>query len=261
MSIDHLDESLRDSVADLALDRPVSEVMARGTKLRRRRTRTLRLGAASVLAVGALGVSALLPTEDNPIAEPAVASFSGGPTNLTPAELDQVSDRCRESWATKNVDGRPRWVIPAGTMPVAAEKRDGLVLTYFRVGKMAGECTLERQPDKSLRVGGQSSGAYKSLPAGQHLDSKGVSFSDPGPIGGPLADISGLVRVSEDVAKLTIETDGQTHEGYIAGGVGLFWLPDGLPPEAAADLTFTAYDDAGIVLEQETYGNGQPWYE
>lgn len=261
MSTDHLNESLRDSVAGLTLDRPVSEVMGRGYRLRRRRTLAVRGGAASVLAVGALGATVLLPTENNPIAEPAVASFSGGATNLTPAELDQISDRCRESWAESHAGDPPSWVIPPGTMPVVAEERDGIVLTYFRVGQTAGDCSLKRQPDKSLRVSGQSSGDHKPLPAGQHVAFETVIASDPGQMGGPLDNVAGVVRVSDGVAKLTIEADGQTHEGFVAEDLGLFWLPDGLPPEAADDLTFTTYDEAGAVLEKETWGSGQPWNE
>lgn len=267
MSNDHLDEELRNSIAGVALDRPVSEVLARGDRLRRRRTRTFRAGVASVLAIGALGASTLLPsseenplTKHNPLVEPAiaVASLSGGKTNLTPAELKEVSDRCREAWAHGNQEDFPgrglRWALPPSTLPVAAEIRDDLAVTYFKVGQTVGDCLLYRSPDKSLQVMWRSAEEYKPLPAGKHVDFTFGVEPGVGPDGsGPG---SGVVQVSDDVAKLKMEVAGRTREVHLVDGFGVYWFTS---KEWAATeyIPFTGYDDDGTALGQDRLGYKQ----
>lgn len=253
MSTDNLEELLRDDVADLTLDSPVTGVIARGNKLRHRRVRGLTIGAIGALTVGVFGAAVMLPSGGNPIVTPAVASFSGGPTNLTPSELDQISDTCRAAYAEVG------WETPTGTLPTVAEARDGTALAYFKVGNTSGDCTLDRMPDGTFRISSTGHGTLRPLPAGRHLVFDMLDSSDPGPIGGALADVAGVVRVSDDVASLTIEVAGRTLDGYVVDGFGLFWLPGNPSPKAVNHLTVTAYDDAGTVLERHSMDDHGNW--
>lgn len=137
------------------LDLPAAEILRRGDRMRRRR-RTATV-AAAVAAFSVAGVMAYVaipdrlidsdvatpsPPERNPV------GWSAEPTNLTPEELDELSERCLKSaWrelefaydrgrkevpmADSLVDPDDVERIPAGTWPFLAERRGATTKAIF----------------------------------------------------------------------------------------------------------------------------------
>ncbi|WP_182525779.1 hypothetical protein [Nocardioides dongkuii] len=276
MSTD-LEQALRTSAADLTLDTPAADVLARGDHLRRRRRRGLALaasGAMAVAAVAAIGVTALDgqqpdrpsvgATAPEPAPEPApafqVASWSGPTTNLSAGQLADVQAECgtdaRRFRTTVQGATEPGWHLAGTTLPVAAELRDDLVLAYFRQGRDYATCALETTDGGGFQVTAQSAGVEETLPSGRHVSFATAGAADPGPLGGTLADVYVVARTSADVGSVEIHVAGETYTSA-ADGLALFWLPDDVLTQADLDrATVTALDEDGDVLGRS---RGELW--
>jgi hypothetical protein len=234
-----LETRLREQATTVELDRPVDDVLRRGDHLRRRRTGAL-VGAGAAAAVALLAGSIALPPGSSPVVTSAVASWSGGTTNLTTDELTAISEACAE-----------RLPIPAGTLPDAAESRSGTVLAYFRSDGAAVTCVGEELPGGRIEMLRGSTQEYTPLPEGTALgDDIRFGASDPGVEGGPVTGLWAVDEISAQVDRVTAKIGGETYDGTIIDGVTLFWVTGGFERDQVDDAVFTAYDAQGQVLQQ-----------
>jgi hypothetical protein len=234
-----LESFLREQATTVALDRPVDDVLRRGDRLRRRRTAALA-GAGAAAAIAVLAGSIALPPGSSPVVGSAVASWSGGTTDLTTDELAAISNACGE-----------RLPIPSGTLPDAAEARNGTVLAYFRLDGTRVTCVGEERPGGRIEMLRGSTQDYTPLPAGTALGGE-IRFgaSDPGVEGGPVTGLWTVDEVSAQVDHVTAEIGSETFDGTIIDGVTLFWLTGSFSRDQVDDAVFTAYDAQGQVLQQ-----------
>ena len=235
-----LEEALRDSAADLALDRPLTDVIARGDRIRRSRQRRLALGGVAAAVVGATALSIALPQQSSPLLPAANAAWGPELVNMPADDLAAAGDVCR-----RQLDG-PDWRIPSGTQPLAAEARDSVAILYFRHGGMAGDCRMALR-DGAYAVSGASSGRWDELPAGTHVELASMGYGQDR-LNGPVRDVAGALHVSDDVASLEIDAGGDIREATVADGVAMFWLSDGFTMEEVEAMTVTAYAADGTVL-------------
>lgn len=250
MNVD-IEQRLRESGDAIAMSRPVEDILARGDRLRRRRSRGLAIGIGAAATVGALAASVALPLGSNPVVAPAVASWSGGETNLSAEELQAITDACLKGEPSPAYSIIPRsGSIPDDTLPTAAESRDGTVLAYFRHGDAQASCVGDVGADGTVGSAGLLvEENVTPLPAGTDLDPHiGLGFSDPGVEGGPVNELWTVNRVSSRVDRVTVEIAGQTFEGTVLHGVVLFWISESFTFEQVNDAVFTAYDSHGRVL-------------
>ncbi len=248
-----IEQRLRESASAWAMDRPVDDILARGDRLRRRRSRGVMVGAGVAATVTAFAASLALPPGSTPGISPAVAAWSGGQTNLSPDELRAISDACLLPEHESPVDDAfsPAASIPVGTLPLVAESRDGRALAYFRSGDVEAGCVTDLAADGSVgaaRLAGARVNA-EPLPPGTDLD-RGIGFAhaDPGVIGGPVNDLWAVGQISPRVDRVTASVNGESFEGAIVDGFALFWLPQSFDPSHADGAVFTAYDAEGRVL-------------
>lgn len=254
-----LDEALRSAGADLRLDRPLTEVLDRGQRLRRRRYGARAAAVAAVVVVACAGTAAVLrPSADAP---PDDASVAHEPVvrdeplvTLTPDQLAADDATCRESTSSR---------LPAGLLPVVAHRRDGTSLLYYRFDERFRLCTVDRDPDGLVIGSGGTSGRWRPVPSGETYSSLSFGMEpvevDPAAASGDL-DLGALVAhasaafvVTEDVARLVLHAGGEEFEATIAGEVAMVWLPDGqLSVGDTGDATVTTYGGDGEVLEEGT---------
>jgi YD repeat-containing protein len=244
MSTD-IEAKLREHESTVMLHRSVDDVLRRGDQLRRRRTAGM-LAAGAVAAVALLAGSIALPPGSSPVVGRAVASWSGGSTNLTPGELRAISHVC----LTQQPAG-PIGPVPPGTMPIAAESRNDTFIAYFRNGATELTCLTTRRPDGSMRLTTLSATDYAPLSRGADLgDDTGFGYRDPGVMGGPIADAYAADEVSRRVARVTAQVGSKTYEGTILDGVVLFWVTHPDSRRHVDNAIITAYDARGRVLER-----------
>ena len=148
-------ETLLRNSSRQTLDTPATEILRRGDRMRR-----LRRGSKAVAAVAAFslaGVMAYVAIPDRLIdsniatPEPSTSDapqqktpvdWSGKPTNLTPEELNTLTDRClMTAWADVEllygsapeadnaIDPDEVEEIPSDTWPFLAEKRGSTAMT------------------------------------------------------------------------------------------------------------------------------------
>ena len=138
--------------------------------------------------------------------------------------------------------------IPDGTLPLAAESREGTVLAYFRGGGTQASCVADQSSDATRMVSRWEHG-YAPLPQGTDLgDDIRFGYSDPGDEGGPVTGLWTADEVSDRVARVSAEIGGATYDGTIVDGTTLFWLTDSFSADQVDDAVFTAYDAQGRVL-------------
>ncbi len=92
-----LEEALRDSAADLALDRPLTDVIARGDRIRRGRQRRLALGGVAAAVVGATALSIALPQQSSPLLPAANAAWGPELVNMPADDLAAAGRRLPQS--------------------------------------------------------------------------------------------------------------------------------------------------------------------
>jgi len=240
MNHNTLEDALRGSAADLSLDRPVGDVMARGDRLRRRRARRFAAGGVAAAAVAASALSLTLPSSTTPLVPAANAAWGPALVNLPADDLEQADQECRRILRDMG------WQIPAGIKPLAADARGDVALLFYRFDGRTGDCSLERR-DGELSSSGAAAGRWEELTAGTHVELIFMSYAT-GRLDGPVRNAAGGIRVSDAVDRLELEYAGETVEATVDSGVAMFWLPDGMTQQDLDALTITAYDAAGEVL-------------
>lgn len=246
-----IEQQLRESANPMAMNRPVDDILARGDRLRRRRSRGLAVGLGAAASVAVLGASLAMPPGSTPVVPAAVASWSGGETNLSAKELEAITDACLKGAPSPAYSVAPRsGSIPDDTLPTAAESRDGTVLAYFRHGDAQASCIGDMDADGTVGSAGLLVDENVTpLSAGTDLDPHiGFGFSDPDEMGGPVTDLWTVNRVSSRVDRVSVEIAGETFEGTVVDGVVLFWISESFSFEQVNDAVFTAYDSHGRVL-------------
>jgi hypothetical protein len=233
-----IETRLREQATTIVMHRSFEEVVDRGDRLRRRRTGRVA-GAGAAAAVAVLAGSIALPPGSSPVVAPAVAAWSGGPTNLTPTELASVSDACLAGQDS----------IPTGTMPIAAQSRGATVLAYFRSDEAQATCVAAEQPSGDLRLERRLEQDATPLPPGTDVGGEiRFGYADPGVEGGPVTGPWTAGQVSSRVDRVTARIGGQTFEGTVADGVALFWLTGTFDRRQVEEAVFTAYDADSDVL-------------
>lgn len=250
-----LDQALRSSVEHLTLDVPAADVLSRGDQLRHRRRRGVLVGATGVVVAAVLGAVALSgqqPSRDLAGTERAdgapalrVGSWSGSSTNLSTAELVEVREACAAAVGDhSDLEGSAR---PGWTLPVVAERRGDVVLTYFRHGGGFSTCALQSTSAGGFRVTAQTADLEETLPSDRH-----VAFVTAGTTG---SVIDAVVRTSPDVARVDIAVAGHTYVSATGSGLAFFWLPDDEATRAGlGQATVTARDADGVVVERLAHG-------
>lgn len=250
----NLENSLRDAATDLTLDRPVGDVLARGTRLRsRRRRNVLAAGAAAaVVAAGVLTTTHPLDGTDPSGGEEGdvmPVAWSSTTSNLTPAQIEDVREACARSAArvAAGGDDEPGWQLPSTVQPLAAQRRDDTVLTYFHGGGAYETCTLAFTRSGRLQVTGQTAGSEVSTPQRSALRFVTAGAADPGRQGGKLSEVYAVLRTSPATAHVALTIAGQSYPGTVADKYGLafLWLPDQAFDQDQLDTaTIRAFDSS-----------------
>lgn len=264
-----LEQNLRSTAAGLTLETPVAEVLTRGSRIRRHRRRAVGAGVTGALAVTAFGVTALAGPQPSqgPIGAVGPArsdafqtvSWSSPTTNLTDEQLVAVQKTCgasaREAAQTGGLTERG-WGLPGTISPVAAELRDGTVLTYFRQGRDYATCELELTEAGRFRTVGQTAGIEKAAPTDGQVALVTMGAADPGPMGGKLSDVFAVAQTSSDVARVEIVIAGERYTSPVnADDLVFFWFADDQFTQADLDqATITSLDTDGNVLSRSTKG-------
>lgn len=242
--------ALRTRTADVILDRPVDDVLRRGDRLRRRRTRRVTTAVTAAAVIGAAGISLATRSPEPPPVRPAVKAWGAELVNLPTPELKEAGGRCREALRGIGIS------VPANARPVAADARGRVAIIIWRVDNDLAECTLSREQG-GWQVGGWGGHDWEELSSDEHysmitLSAGSTEPQDPGSgpgLTGPLQQVSGVGRVSDAVESLLIVVDGQTLEATVGKGLALFWMPDGISQDDLDNATVWAYDVDGRVLD------------
>lgn len=235
-----LEEALRESTADLTLDRPLDDVVARGDRLRRQRSRRIAVSGVAAAVVGATALSVTLPHDSSPLLPDANAAWGPALVNLSGDDLAEAGKECRAALS------HSAWRIPADAEPIAADLRNGTAVLLYQAGDTVGACTLTPgNPGFAPRSG--STALWRELPAGIHVELISLSFGSTG-LDGPLNHTAGSLRVSDAVDRLVIAVGGESSEARVGNGVAMFWVPDGVSQDELDELAITAYDADGAVL-------------
>ncbi len=215
MSTD-LEQALRTTGADLTLDHPVSDVLARGTQIRRRRHGARIVGAAGVLAIA--GVTFTQVGADH---EPAP---------LVPTVLrSSPEEQCRHQTA----DDVP---IPDGLAPVLSAQHDGEAARVYLYDGRYAACT-SRTSNGAWIGNSSASGPWRPMRARSY---RTHVFSS-----------SLVMQVADDVDRVTLEVDGSVAEADIQGGYAVIWFPAAATQEDVIESSVvTAYDAGGAILQQ-----------
>lgn len=267
-------ESLLRTSSRRTLDVPAEEVLRRGDWMRRRRRGTKAV--AAVAAFAAAGVMAYVAVPDRLIdsniatPEPSMTSapgqkapvdWSGDPTNLTPEELDTLSEAClKTAWADivslwaefpeagNAVDPDEAERIPAGTWPFLAEKRGPTVMAYFDGPDYEVTCSTPQTADPDPDSEPDLAEAY-----GHHQ--VWGAFAETGPWEGFARGPSGAgtyfwVPVPEElgVTEVVFTSSGEDFPATIVNGVAVAWTDH---PVATGSATFRAHDADGNLVHPE----------
>ena len=259
---------LRNSRAQ-TLDVPAAEILRRGDRMRRRRRGTKAVAAVAAFSLAGIGAYVAIPDRliDSEIATPepptqkTPVDWSGNPTNLTPEELDVLSDRClMTAWA--DVESRygtapdadnainPDEVeeIPAGTWPFLAEKRGSTAMAIFDGRDYEVTCSTVHDASRSADSDPDLAGAF-----GQ--PQVWGAFAETGPWedfyrGGTSAGTEFMLPLPEtmDVTKVVFTSSGEEIPATIVNGVAVAWTDHDVDVESA---TFRAYDADGDLVHPD----------
>ena len=248
-----LHHALDESTETLTLDRSVTDIVARGDRIRRGRRR-IALGGAAAVVAGAAALSVALPQGSSPMVPSAQAAWGPNAVNLAAGELDAAGQVCREEFAPAFAKG---WTLPADVPPIAADERNGLAeLVYVHDG-VIGTCSLARDGGGYAPRGG-SWDEVETLGPGIHLgfitmtgaigtpDAQGRLIYSPD---GPVSQAVGILQASDEVKRVEVTVAGTTVEAAVHEGFVFFWLPDGHPQSVVDAATVVAYDSEGSELE------------
>ncbi|MER7559178.1 hypothetical protein ABTZ46_19700 [Nocardioides sp. NPDC126508] len=263
-------ETLLRTSSRQTLDLPAAEILRRGDRMRRRR-RTGKV-AAAVAAFSVAGVMAYVAIPDRlidsdvatPAPEKHPVDWSGEPTNLTPEELDELSDRCLESaWqelrfeydtgrklvpeADNLVDPDDVERIPAGTWPFLAEKRGATTKAIFDGTDYGVTCSATASTLTSV--------------SGHHLASASGTpivwdaFEQTGPwehfsrgSGGDMSEFILPLPEELNVTKVVFTLRGKDIPATVVNDMAVAWT-ENLGNVASA--SFRAYDADGKLVHDE----------
>lgn len=251
------------------LDVPAAEILRRGDRMRR-----LRRGTKAVAAVAAFSVAGVLayvaipdrlidseiatpepPTQKTPV------DWSGNPTNLTPEELDVLSDRClMTAWAdvksmyadppraTNAINPDEVEQIPDGTWPFLAEKRGSTAMAVFDGRDYEVTCSTVYDASRSADSDPDLAGAFG-------LPQVWGAFAETGPWedfshSGTGAGTEFMLPLPEtmDVAKVVFSSSGEEIPATIVNGVAVAWTDHDVDVESA---DFRAYDADGNLVHPD----------
>ena len=262
-------ETLLRNSSRQTLDVPAAEILRRGDRMRR-----LRRGTKAVAAVAAFSVAGVLayvavpdrlidseiatpepPTQKTPV------DWSGNPTNLTPEELDVLSDRClMTAWAdvksmyadppraTNAINPDEVEQIPDGTWPFLAEKRGSTAMAVFDGRDYEVTCSTVYDASRSADRGPYLAGAFGRPQVWG-------AFAETGPWedfsrSGTGAGTEFMLPLPEtmDVAKVVFTSSGEEIPATIVNGVAVAWTDHDVDVESA---DFRAYDADGNLVHPD----------
>ncbi|NGN95862.1 hypothetical protein G5C66_24375 [Nocardioides sp. KC13] len=221
------------------LDRPADAILARGDHMRhRRRTSTAIVGAVGVAALAAaayvvvpevVGESsppiATAPPAPGRIAPTATVDWSGGPTNLSADELDQLSDSCLTSaYATEPLSrtSTATGEIPAGTHPTVAERREtGIEALFIGNGHLVTCSTPGGMPVGHRFEATEASG--RTFAMSEHAADKWPETVSWGLDTGTTM----VLRVPDEVASVEVTLGEKTFPAVIVDDAAVTWLGPG----------------------------------
>lgn len=267
-------ETLLRNSSRQTLDVSAAEILRRGDRMRR-----LRRGSKAVAAVAAFSLAGVMayfviPDRliDSNIATPEPSTttapgqktpvgWSGDPTNLTPEELDVLSDRClMTAWADvkSSYAGAPEATnainpdeveqIPEGTWPFLAEKRGSTAMAIFDGRDYEVTCSTVHDASRSADSEPDLAGAF-----GQ--PQVWGAFAETGPWedfyrGGSGEGTEFLLPLPEkmNVTEVVFTSSGKDFPATVVNGVAVAWTDHKVD---AASATFRAYDADGSLVHPE----------
>lgn len=260
-------ETLLRNSSRQTLDVSADEILRRGDRMRRRRRGSKAVAAVAAFAVAGVMGYVTIPDRlvDSNIATPdpsttapgqkTPADWSGDPTNLTPQELDTLSERCLETaWADVvslyadmpdadnaiNPDEVER--IPAGTWPFLAEKRGPTAMAFFDGPDYEVTCSTSQSADPDPDGEPDLTGAFgRPLVWGAFAETGQWEDFARGPSG---EGTYFWVPVPEElgVTEVVFTSSGKDFPATIVNGVAVAWTDH---PVATGSATFRAYDADG----------------
>lgn len=260
-------ETLLRNSSHQSLDLPAAEILRRGDRMRRRRRGSKLVAAVAAFSLVGIGAYVAIPDRliDSEIATPepparkAPVDWSGNPTNLTPAELDVLSERClTTAWAdvktmyspeaTNAIDPDKAQQIPAGTWPFLAEKRGSTAMAIFDGRDYEVTCATVQDDSRSADSDPDLAGAFG-------LPQVWGAFAETGPWedfsrSGTSAGTEFMLPLPEtmDVAKVVFTSSGEEIPATIVNGVAVAWIDHDVDVESA---DFRAYDADGDLVHGE----------
>ncbi|MER6969591.1 hypothetical protein ABT304_00910 [Nocardioides sp. NPDC000445] len=251
------------------MDLPAIEILRRGDRMRRRRRGAKVVAAVAAFSLAGIAAYVAVPDRliDSEIATPepptqkTPVDWSGNPTNLTPEELDVLSDRClMTAWAdvksmyadapvtTNAINPDEAEQIPEGTWPFLAEKRGSTAMAVFDGRDYEVTCSTVHDASRSADSDPDLAGAF-GVP-----QVWGV-FAETGPWedfsrSGTSAGTEFMLPLPEtmDVAKVVFTSSGEEIPATIVNGVAVAWIDHDVDVESA---DFRAYDADGDLVHGE----------
>lgn len=231
-------QQLSKQSAGLTMNSPVDAILTRGAALnrrRRQRRRAATLGSVAFCgAVTALAASAIAPPGNSSLVTSAQAAWGSSLVNVSSELLAEATKQC----AGPAGDMRSKLSLSS---PVGADSRNGETIVVFRDQDNYAICNYMGDAPDNLEIAGVTTDAWAQLPAGASLKFISGTFAQPTP-SDPVTDGAGVLRVADDVARVTIAFDGEVWETAVAGGFAMFWMPDGISDMAWEEAAVTAYD-------------------
>ncbi|WP_244930923.1 hypothetical protein [Nocardioides sp. W7] len=234
-----LQDQLAAGTAHLTMDRPAAAIVARGDRIRRRRRTSALGGVAAVGVVGAVVASVLMPPGSTPLAPSAYAAWGPAMVNLEPGLATVVGRVCGSELRDFGFE-------VATATPVAADRRDGDTVAVYLGEEHYGICALRGEADR-LQPRSAVTGRLKDLRDGTHADLVTWTFSHA-TLDSPARDGVGVLQVSPQVDRVSVEVAGESFDAAVGGGFAMFWLPDGLTEAEVDAARATAYAADGEVL-------------
>ncbi|MFD4326900.1 hypothetical protein ACFWQC_19830 [Nocardioides sp. NPDC058538] len=261
-------ETLLRNSSHQTLDLPANEILRRGDRMRRRRRAAKAIAAVAAFSVAGVMAYVAIPDRliDSNIATPEPSTttapqqktpvdWSGDPTNLTPEELDTLSERCLETaWADvvslyadfpeANNAINPDEVeeIPSDTWPFLAEKRGSTAMAIFDGPDYEVTCSTVQVPGRDADSEPDLAGAF-----GQ--PQVWGTFAETGPWedfsrGGTGDGTEFMLPLPKkmNVTKVVFVSSGEDIPATIVNGVAVAWTDHRVAVESA---TFRAYDANG----------------
>jgi hypothetical protein len=264
-------ETLLRNSSRQTMDLPAAEILRRGDRMRRRRRGTKAVAAVAAVSLAGIGAYVAIPDRliDSEVATPSPpernpVGWSGEPTNLTPEELDELSERCLESaWQELefeyesglklvpradnlvNPDDVER--IPAGTWPSLAERRGATTKAIFDGTDYGVTCSATADTSRG--------GSGHDLTTASGIPMVWDAFAGTGPwehfsraSGGDMTEFMLPLPENLNVTKVVFTLRGEDIPATIVNDMAVAWT-ENLGDVATA--SFRAYDADGELVHDE----------